>query len=136
MNFASWIGLRRCWDVSREEVRSLLLLVVLSVLLLAVAIFALENGQPITVRFIYWELQSSVAVVTLAATAAGVLIAGLVGLARRLRRWRRGRAATGAARPASAGLASVGGIDAAHGNRSDGPGATRPVEQAKWTEVR
>jgi len=34
----------------------MLLLIVLSVLLLAVAIFALENGQPITVRFIYWEL--------------------------------------------------------------------------------
>ena len=56
----------------------MLLLIVLSVLLLAVAIFALENGQAITVRFIYWELQSSVAVVTLAATAAGMLIAGLV----------------------------------------------------------
>ena len=109
----------------------MLLLIVLSVLLLAVAIFALENGQAITVRFIYWELQSSVAVVTLAATAAGVLIAGLVGVVSRLRRWKRGRAATGAARRASAGLASVGGIDAAHGNRSDGPRATRPVGQAE-----
>ena len=114
----------------------MLLLIVLSVLLLAVAIFALENGQPITVRFIYWELQSSVAVVTLAATAAGVLIAGLIGLVSRLRRWKRGRAATGAARRASAGLASAGGMDGVQGNRSGGPGATRAVGQAEWTEVR
>ena len=103
----------------------MLLLIVLSALLLAVAIFALENGQPITVRFIYWELQSSVAVVTLAATAAGMLIAGLVGVVSRLRRWKRGRAATGAAHRASAGPFSAGGIDAAHGNRSGQPGSTR-----------
>jgi uncharacterized integral membrane protein len=76
-------------------------LIVLSVLLLAVAIFALENSQAVTVRFLSWQLQSSVAVVTLAATAAGVLIAGLFGLASRLRRWNRGRAVTGAARPAT-----------------------------------
>ena len=76
----------------------MLLLIVLSVLLLAVAIFALENAQAVTVRFLYWQVESSVAVVTIAATAAGVLIAGLVGLANRMRRWKRGRAATGAPR--------------------------------------
>ena len=74
----------------------MLVLIVLSLLLLAVAIFALENAQAVTVRFLYWQLESSVAVVTIAATAAGVLIAGLLGLASRLRRWNRGRAATGA----------------------------------------
>lgn len=74
-------------------------LIVLSVLLLAVAIFALQNAQAVTVRFLYWQLPSSVAVITLAATAAGVLIAGLLGVASRLRRWNRGRAATGAACP-------------------------------------
>ena len=121
----------------------MLFLIVLSVLLLAVAIFALENAQAVTVRFLYWQLQSSVAVVTLAATAAGVLIAGLVGLASRLRRWKRGRAATGAARLAplpserrsSADPPSAGGIDGAHGSRSGGPGPTRSVGQSEWTEV-
>ena len=79
----------------------MLLLIVLSVLLLAVAIFALENAQAVTVRFLYWHVESSVAVVTIAATAAGVLIAGLVGLANRMRRWKRGRAPTGAPRLAT-----------------------------------
>jgi uncharacterized integral membrane protein len=110
----------------------MLLLIVLSVLLLAVAIFALGNAQAITVRFLYWELQSSVAVVTLAATVAGVLIAGLVGVGSRLRRWKRGRTATGAPRVAplpsapraSAGPSFAGGIDGSHGSRSGGPGST------------
>ena len=101
-------------------------LIVLSVLLLAVAIFALENAQAVTVRFLYWQLQSSVAVVTLAAAAAGVLIAGLIGLVIRLRRWKHGRATTGAERLATlpsapqapAGPSSAGGIDGAHANRN------------------
>jgi len=117
----------------------MLLLIVLSVILLGVAIFALENAQMITVRFLYWELQSSVAVVTLAATAAGVLIAGLVGVVSRLRRWKRDRAAPMAPRfmplpsapRASAGPSFAGGIDGAHGSRSGGPGSTRSVEQAE-----
>ena len=122
----------------------MLLLIVLSVLLLAVAIFALQNAQAVTVRFLYWEIQSSVAVVTLAATATGVLIAGLVGLVSRLRRWKRGRAATGAPRLAplpsaprsSADPSSAGGIDeGAHGSQSDRLGSTRAVGQAERTEV-
>jgi uncharacterized integral membrane protein len=117
----------------------MLFLIILSGLLLAVAIFALENAQAVTVRFLYWELQSSVAVITLAATAAGVLIAGLVGVVSRLRRWKRGRAVPRAPRltplpsapRASAGPSFAGGIEGAHGNRSGGPGSTRSVGQAE-----
>ena len=115
----------------------MLFLIILSVLLLAVAVFALENAQAVTVRFLYWELQSSVAVVTLAATAAGVLIAGLVGLAGRLRRWQRGRAATGAphtttlpsAPRASADHFSAGGSDGAPASEDVRRGAARSVGQ-------
>ena len=121
----------------------MLLLIVLSALLLVVAIFALENAQPVTVRFLYWQVQSSVAVVTLAATAAGVLIAGLVGLASRLRRWKHGRAAAGVARlaplpsapRAPTGPSSAEGTDGVHGNRSGGPGSTRTAGQSEWTVV-
>src|SRR3970040_269610 len=73
--------------IPREEVTSMLFLIVLSLLLLAVAIFALENAQAVTVRFLYWQLESSVAVVTLAATAAGALVAGLFGVGGCLPRW-------------------------------------------------
>jgi putative membrane protein len=66
-------------------------LIVLSVVPLGVVIFALQNPQAVTIRFLFWQLDSSVAIVALAATAAGVLVAGLFGLAKRLLRWKRGR---------------------------------------------
>ena len=82
----------------------MLSLIALSVLLLVVVIFALQNAEAITVRFLFWQLQSSVAVVTLAATAGGVLIAELFRLASRLLRWTRGRPGDGSGgAPLSAG---------------------------------
>jgi uncharacterized integral membrane protein len=38
----------------------MLFLILLSILLLAVVIFALQNPQEVTVRFLFWQLQSSV----------------------------------------------------------------------------
>lgn len=73
----------------------MLSLIVLSALLLAVVIFALQNAQAVTIRFLFWQLESSVAVVAVATTAAGVLIAELFGLARRVLRWKRGRPVDG-----------------------------------------
>ena len=69
----------------------MLSLVVLSVVLLLVVIFALQNPQAVTIRFLLWQLESSLAVVALAAVAAGVLVAELFELAKRLLRWKRGR---------------------------------------------
>ena len=69
----------------------MLSLIVLSVVLVMVVIFALQNPQAVTIRFLFWQLESSMAVIVLAATAAGVLVAELFGLAKRLLRWKRGR---------------------------------------------
>jgi putative membrane protein len=69
----------------------MLSLIVLSVVLLLVVIFALQNPQAVTIRFLLWQLESSLAVVALAAVAAGVLVAELFELAKRLLRWKRGR---------------------------------------------
>jgi uncharacterized integral membrane protein len=63
----------------------------LILLCVAVALFALQNPAPVTVRFWPWEFQASVAVVILGATAAGALIGWALGLVARLRRWQRGR---------------------------------------------
>jgi putative membrane protein len=79
----------------------MLFLILLSVLLLVVVIFALQNAEAVTIRFLFWQLQSSVAVVALAATAAGVLIAKFFGLASRVLRWKRGRPVTGPASSAA-----------------------------------
>jgi uncharacterized integral membrane protein len=65
---------------------ALLLLLVLS---LAVALFALQNADTVTVRFWPWEFQASVAILTLGALTVGACMAGLVSLAARLGRWTR-----------------------------------------------
>ena len=78
-------------------------LIVLSAVLLVVVVFALQNSQAVTVRFLYWQVQSSLAIVIIAATAAGVLIAGLFGSASRLWRWKRGRATKAEARSGPSG---------------------------------
>jgi len=69
-----------------------------TLVLLAVAIFAFQNPETVTVRFLVWQTSSSLAVVTVAATASGAFIACLLGLATRLRRWRRDRTAARGAR--------------------------------------
>lgn len=65
------------------------LLAVVAILLFAVAVFAFQNPDAVTVRFLHWQLQASVAVVTIAAAATGALAAALASLAARLLRWSR-----------------------------------------------
>ena len=54
-----------------------LIFVLLTLLLLAVALFALQNADPVTLRFWPWQVQGSVGVVTLAATAMGAVIGAM-----------------------------------------------------------
>jgi uncharacterized integral membrane protein len=65
------------------------LLAVVAVLLLAVAVFAFQNPDPVTVRFLQWRLSASVAVVTIASAATGALAAALASLAARFVKWTR-----------------------------------------------
>ena len=65
------------------------LLAVVAVLLLAVAIFAFQNPDAVTVRFLHWQLSASVAVVTIASAATGALAAALTSLAARFVKWTR-----------------------------------------------
>jgi len=66
----------------------MLLLVVLTVVAVLVAVGALQNGQAVTVSFFFWQFQSPLALIILAAAAGGVTIGILVGWARAFRRWR------------------------------------------------
>jgi uncharacterized integral membrane protein len=61
----------------------------LTLLLLVIAVFALQNAAAVTVRFLHWQLEASLALVALSATVAGALIGWLLSLAARLRRWTR-----------------------------------------------
>ena len=65
------------------------LLAVVAFLLFAVAVFAFQNPDAVTVRFLHWQLSASVAVVTIASAATGALAAALASLATRLVKWSR-----------------------------------------------
>ena len=65
------------------------LLSLVAILMFAVAIFAFQNPDSVTVRFLYWQLSATVAVVTIAAAAVGALAAALASLAARFIRWTR-----------------------------------------------
>jgi uncharacterized integral membrane protein len=61
---------------------------VVALLAAAVATFALQNPEPISVHFLFWSTQAlPIAGVTLGALAAGLIVAG-VPLAIARRRWR------------------------------------------------
>ena len=65
------------------------LLAAVAVLLLVVAVFAFQNTDAVTVRFLHWQLSASVAVVTIASAATGALAAALASLASRVVKWTR-----------------------------------------------
>ena len=80
----------------------MLFMVVLTVVAVLVAIGAVQNGQVVTVSFFFWQFQSPLALVILAAAAGGAAIGLLVAWTRALRRWRHGPVRPGAPTDASA----------------------------------
>ena len=55
-------------------------LIVLTVVAVIVAIGALQNGHATTVSFLFWQFEAPLALVILAATVAGLMIGGAIGL--------------------------------------------------------
>jgi len=66
-----------------------LLLILALLFALGVAVFAVQNAEPITVNLIRWQLETSLVVVVVGSAAAGALVAGLIGFIRQVRAsWR------------------------------------------------
>jgi len=66
-----------------------LLLIVALLFALGVAVFAVQNAEPITVHLIRWQIETSLVVVVVGSAAAGALVAWLIGLVRQVRAsWR------------------------------------------------
>ena len=66
-------------------------LIALTVLAVAVAVGALQNGHAVTVSFLLWQFEAPLALIILGATVAGLVIGGLIGFARFVRRQSRAR---------------------------------------------
>lgn len=62
-----------------------LLLVVALLFALAVAVFAVQNAEPISFRLFGWQSETSLVFVVLGAAAAGAVTAGLIGLVRQIK---------------------------------------------------
>jgi uncharacterized integral membrane protein len=62
------------------------------ILAILVALFAVQNAGPVTLRFGFWSVETSLVVVILVATVAGAAMASLVGLPGWIRDRRRLRA--------------------------------------------
>ncbi len=62
-----------------------LLLVVALLFALAVAVFAVQNAEPISFQLFGWQSETSLVFVVLGAAAAGAIATGLVGLVRQVR---------------------------------------------------
>jgi len=77
------------------------------ILLVAVAIFAVENAGAVALRFATWSFQASLAYVALGAVAAGMLVATVFWTGRLLALRRRLREVEAKLRKADADLASL-----------------------------
>lgn len=55
-------------------------LIVFLILAILVAVFSVQNAGPVTLRFGFWSVETSLVVVILVAAAAGAAMASMVGL--------------------------------------------------------
>ncbi len=63
-----------------------LYLILAAVLGIFVAIFAIQNAAPVTVKFLLWEFESSLAVLIIIAMLAGMLLVFLLSIPGRIKR--------------------------------------------------
>jgi uncharacterized integral membrane protein len=89
----------------------MLFLIVLTVVAVTVAVVALQNGHAVSVSFLFWQFEASVALIILSATAGGLVVGGLIGFASAVRRWSHGhvRPAAGSGESSHAGPSQTAG---------------------------
>ncbi|OAG27962.1 LapA family protein [Thermodesulfatator autotrophicus] len=61
-------------------------LILAAVLGIFIAVFAIQNAAPVTVKFLVWQFESSLAVLIILAMLAGMLLVFLISLPGRLKR--------------------------------------------------
>jgi uncharacterized integral membrane protein len=69
-----------------EEFFMEIYLIFAAVLGIFISVFAIQNAAPVTVKFIFWQFESSLAVLVILAILAGMLLVFLLSLPGRLKR--------------------------------------------------
>lgn len=65
------------------------ILIVALVIVAAVAIFTIQNALPVSITFLFWKFQASLAIVIFLSVLTGIVIASIVFLWFRIRRNRK-----------------------------------------------
>jgi uncharacterized integral membrane protein len=65
------------------------ILIIALLIVAAVAIFSLQNALPVSIVFLFWTFQASLAIVIFISALTGVVIASIVFLWLRIRRHRK-----------------------------------------------
>ena len=61
--------------------------IVLAVVIIAViAVFSVQNAEPVTITFLFWTFKASLAIVIFLSVLSGVLIAVIISLPGKIRR--------------------------------------------------
>lgn len=60
-------------------------LIVVLVVLVCVVVFSLQNGKPVTVTFLFWTFEASLAFVILTSVVAGALMTFVVAVGRSIK---------------------------------------------------
>jgi uncharacterized integral membrane protein len=69
-----------------------IILFVVILIVAALVIFSVQNANPVTVSFVLWQFNASLAVVVFLALVAGVIIMAVISLGMRLRKPKKGYA--------------------------------------------
>ena len=63
----------------------MLMSTVLIVIIIIVAVFSVQNAAPVTMSFLFWNFQASLAIVVLLSVVSGIVIASIIYSILRLR---------------------------------------------------
>jgi uncharacterized integral membrane protein len=64
----------------KEDGKAMNMLFVVLIMLAVVAVFSVQNAQPVAIKFLFWGTEASLAIVIIASVALGALLASVVAL--------------------------------------------------------
>lgn len=65
------------------------ILIVAMIIVMVVAVFTLQNAMPVSIVFLFWKFQASLAIVIFLSVLTGIVIASIIFLWLRIRRSRK-----------------------------------------------
>jgi len=61
-------------------------IVLVLVIIAVIAVFSVQNAEPVTITFLFWTFNASLAIIIFLSVLSGVLIAAIISLSGKIRR--------------------------------------------------